>query len=232
MPGSSIPSATISRLVTYVRILTALEEQGVARTSSDLLAEEAQVSAFQVRKDLAYFGRFGTRGMGYTVPALRRELRRILGLNRRWAICIVGMGRLGQALVDYPGFEEYDFELVGLFDTDPAKLGKELKGIPIRHPRELARVVDEQGARMGFLCVPAEHAQAAATMMVESGITGILNFAPVVLEVPPEVRVERVDFLAGLKRLAFYTLNPPENDLPEQVEPDPTVTAALATRRT
>jgi len=99
---STIPTATISRLVTYLRILTTLENQGIKNTSSDQLAEEAQVSAFQVRKDLAYFGRFGTRGAGYTVPTLRRELRRILGLNRPWNVAIVGMGRLVQAVADYP----------------------------------------------------------------------------------------------------------------------------------
>lgn len=231
MSGSSIPSAAISRLVTYVRILTALEEQGVTRTSSDLLAEEAQVSAFQVRKDLAYFGRFGTRGMGYTVPALRRELRRILGLNRRWTICIVGLGRLGQALVDYPGFEDYDFELVGLFDADPAKIGKVLKGLPIRHPGDLPGVVADHGVRMGFICVPVSEAQLVATMMVEAGITGILNFAPTVLEVPPEVNVERVDFLAGLKRLAFYALHPPDSDPSAAGDSVTAVNAALPSRR-
>lgn len=212
---SSIPSATISRLVTYLRILSALEETGVNRTSSDYLAQEAQVSAFQVRKDLAYFGRFGTRGMGYTVLTLRRELRRILGLNRRWNVVIVGMGRLGQALADYPGFSEYDFELRGLVDTDPAKHGVVMRGLPVVPPSELPRLVREQGVDMGFVTVPVERAQEAADTLVRAGVKGILNFAPTVLEVPEDVAVEPVDFLAGMKRLAFYILNPHLKDLKE-----------------
>lgn len=212
---SSIPSATISRLVTYLRILAALEETGVNRTSSDYLAQEAQVSAFQVRKDLAYFGRFGTRGMGYTVLTLRRELKRILGLNRRWNVVIVGMGRLGQALADYPGFTEYDFELRGLIDTDPAKHGQVMRGLPISPPAELARLVREHGVDMGFVTVPVERAQEAADTLIRAGVKGILNFAPTVLEVPEDVAVEQVDFLAGMKRLAFYILNPHMKDLKE-----------------
>lgn len=213
---SSIPTATVSRLVTYLRILSALEESRVNRTSSDYLAQEAQVSAFQVRKDLAYFGRFGTRGMGYTVLTLRRELRRILGLNRRWSVAIVGMGRLGQALADYPGFSEYDFELKGLFDTDPAKHGLVMRGLPVLPPVELPRVVREQGLDMGFLTVPVDRAQEAADTLVRAGVKGILNFAPTVLEVPEDVAVEPVDFLAGMKRLAFYILNPNVKDLKEE----------------
>ena len=212
---SSIPSATISRLVTYLRILSALEETGVNRTSSDYLAQEAQVSAFQVRKDLAYFGRFGTRGMGYTVLTLRRELRRILGLNRRWNVVIVGMGRLGQALADYPGFTEYDFELRGLIDTDPAKHGMLMRGLPVSPPADLPRLVREQGVDMGFITVPVDRAQDAADTLVRSGVKGILNFAPTILEVPEDVAVEPVDFLAGMKRLAFYILNPHLKDLKE-----------------
>jgi redox-sensing transcriptional repressor len=204
----SIPSATISRLVTYLRILTTLEENGINRTSSEDLAEEAQVSAFQVRKDLAYFGRFGTRGMGYTVLTLRRELRRILGLNRKWNAVIIGMGRLGQAIADFPGFSAYDFELRGLFDVDPDKIGMRMHDLTIQHPDELERVVREQGVDMGFITVPVEKAQEAANLLVAAGVKGILNFAPTVLELPDDVVVEPVDFLAGMKRLAFYILNP------------------------
>ena len=118
-----VPSPAISRFVTYLRILEELEAKGIHRTSSEQLAEEAQVTAFQVRKDLSYFGSYGTRGVGYTVPVLKRELRHILGLNRKWGLCIVGMGRLGSALADYPGFGE-SFELRGFFDIDPEKIGR------------------------------------------------------------------------------------------------------------
>jgi NADH/NAD ratio-sensing transcriptional regulator Rex len=127
----NIPSAAISRLVTYLRILEKLESQGINRTSSNDLAERAQVSAFQVRKDLAYFGRFGTRGMGYTVAVLKRELRRILGLTRPWNVVIMGMGRLGQAIAHYPGASDYEFSFVGLFDPDQ-KSGGDASGPPER----------------------------------------------------------------------------------------------------
>jgi redox-sensing transcriptional repressor len=220
-PPLSIPNATISRLVTYLRILTTLEKNGVNRTSSDLLAEEAQVSAFQVRKDLAYFGRFGTRGMGYTVLTLRRELQRILGLNRPWNCVIVGMGRLGQALADYPGYMEsnlYEFELRGLFDIDPQKVGMQMRGLSVQHINDLEKVAREHTVSMGFITVPVEKAQDAADALVKAGVKGILNFAPTVLEVPEDVAVEQVDFMAGMKRLAFYILNPHLKALKEDEE--------------
>lgn len=204
----TVPSATVSRLVTYLRIVTQFERREARFISSEQLAEEAQVSAFQVRKDLAYFGRFGTRGEGYTVPTLRREIERILGLTRTWRVAIIGVGRLGEAIANYPNFRDYHFELRGLFDIDPAKIGKTVAGLEVQHVRELDRAVPEQGIDIGFITVPPEAAQAAADSLVVAGIKGILNFAPTVIEVPREVHVEPVDFLVGLKRLSFYILNP------------------------
>lgn len=219
----NIPSATISRLVTYLRILEKLEQAGVNRTSSNHLAEEAQVSAFQVRKDLAYFGRFGTRGMGYTVNVLKRELRRVLGLNRPWNVVILGMGRLGQAIANYPGASDYEFSFVGLFDVDVQKVGQMVRELPIQHTSSLTEFVQHKPVDMGFLAVPLDKAQEAAQQLVDAGVKGILNFAPVVIQPryieragsEPElaeewrgVIVENIDFLAGMKRLAFYILNP------------------------
>ncbi|AFZ68973.1 redox-sensing transcriptional repressor Rex [Deinococcus peraridilitoris] len=229
--SSGIPSATISRLVTYLRILENLEGEGISRTSSTDLAERAQVSAFQVRKDLAYFGRFGTRGMGYTVPVLKRELMRVLGLTQAWNVVILGIGRLGEAIANYPGASEYAFSYVGLFDVAEGVVGKEVRGLNVRHVSELAAFATANHVDMGFLAVPPEKAQDAAQMLVEAGVKGILNFAPVVLqpraverhgasEIAEEWRgviVENVDFLAGMKRLAFYILNPHLRDLePEE----------------
>ncbi len=205
---SSVPTATVSRLVTYLRILTLLEAQGVRKTSSEHLADEAQVSAFQVRKDLAYFGRFGTRGAGYTVPTLRRELRRILGLTRPWSAALVGVGRLGEALLHYPHFSDYDFSLKGAFDVDINKVGLEIEGLKVQHLDDLPAVVREKGIDIGFLTVPQASAQDAADALVQAGVKGILNFAPTIIEVPKEVHVEPVDFMASLKRLSFYILNP------------------------
>ena len=205
---STIPTATISRLVTYLRILTALESEGIKNTSSEQLAEEAHVSAFQVRKDLAYFGRFGTRGAGYTVPTLRRELRRILGLTRAWNVAIVGMGRLGQAIAHYPNLEQYDFVLKAVFDINPSLVGQDVAGHTVQNMSQLSQVVKEKGIDIGFLTVPQESAQASADALVAAGIKGILNFAPIVITVPRDIHVEPVDFLAGLKRLSFYIINP------------------------
>jgi redox-sensing transcriptional repressor len=218
--NQDIPTAAISRLVTYLRILEALELEDVSRTSSNDLAERAQVTAFQVRKDLAYFGRFGTRGMGYTVPLLKRELMRVLGLNRTWNVVIMGVGRLGQAIANYPGASDYQFGYVGLFDVNSDLIGQEIRGLKVRHADDLAAFVRSAPVDLGFLAVPPEHAQAAAQTLVSAGIRGILNFAPTIIQPrtlpgssePSEewkgVSVENVDFLAGMKRLAFYTLNP------------------------
>jgi redox-sensing transcriptional repressor len=201
---SSIPSATVGRLVTYLRILTDLESAGVRSTSSDDLAASAHVSAFQVRKDLAYFGRFGTRGAGYTVATLRRELRRILGLTRPWHVAIVGMGRLGQALADYPNFDRKEFLLEAAFDLDPAVVGRGFGALTVEPVAELGRVVAERGIDLAFLTVPGGAAQAAADALVAAGVRGILNFAPTVVVAPEHVRVERVDLSAGLQRLTYY----------------------------
>lgn len=219
---TGIPTATISRLVTYLRILEGLEAQEISRTSSNDLAERAGVTAFQVRKDLAYFGRFGTRGMGYTVPILKRELMRVLGLNQTWNVVVVGMGRLGQAIANYPGASDYQFQYVGLFDVNPDVVGRTVRGLTVRHMDELPEFVRGNKVDMGFLAVPPDHAQDAAQALAAAGVRGILNFAPTVIqprmleragqqEISDEWRaviVENVDFLAGMKRLAFYILNP------------------------
>ena len=250
---SAPPTAAVSRLVTYLRILEELEREGTLTTSSGALAERAQVSAFQVRKDLAYFGRFGTRGLGYTVTLLRRELTRVLGLNRSWNVVIVGMGRLGQAIAHYPGASEYLFGYVGLFDVRSELIGQvidtptgrearppnqaginhsgphqtgEARRLTIQHVSELKTFTQTQPVDMGFLAVPPEHAQSAAQTLVEAGVKGILNFAPTLIQPrTPEsaaqagglqeigdewrdVMVENVDFLVGMKRLAFYMLSP------------------------
>ena len=247
VPG--IPTAAVSRLVTYLRILEDLERAQTLTTSSGALAERAQVSAFQVRKDLAYFGRFGTRGMGYTVSVLKRELTRVLGLNRSWNVVIVGMGRLGQAIAHYPGASEYQFGYVGLFDVKADLIGQHVdvpaqreqagvleqaappRQLRTRHIRDLAAFAEQQrtggqAIDMGFLAVPPEHAQAAAQSLVEAGVKGILNFAPTLIQPRPkeggalqeisdewrDVMVENVDFLVGMKRLAFYMLNPQLKD--------------------
>jgi redox-sensing transcriptional repressor len=202
--ASVIPAATVSRLVTYQRILHSLEHAGVYATSSDELGQLAHVSAFQVRKDLAHFGRFGTRGAGYTVATLHQEVVRILGLNRLWNIAIMGMGRLGQALVDYPNFDREAFRLVAAFDVAPDHIGRRYGELTVQGVEELPQAVRERHIDLAFLTVPAAAAQGAADKLVAAGIRGILSFAPAVVNVPPGVRVEPVDLAAGLQRLTYY----------------------------
>jgi redox-sensing transcriptional repressor len=166
----AIPSATVGRLVTYLRVLTEMEQAGVRSTSSDELGAVAHVSAFQVRKDLAYFGRFGTRGSGYTVATLRRELRRILGLTRPWNVAIMGMGRLGQALADYPNFDRQEFQLEAAFDVDPRVIGRRIGALAVEPVASLAEVVAARGIDLAFLTVPASAAQGAANQLVAAGL--------------------------------------------------------------
>ncbi len=206
---SAIPAATVGRLVTYLRVLTEMEQEGVRSASSDDLGAVAHVSAFQVRKDLAYFGRFGTRGAGYTVATLRRELRRILGLTRPWHVAIVGMGRLGQALADYPSFDRQEFRLVAAFDVDPAVIGRRIGAVQVESLATLAEVAAERAIDLAFLTVPAGAAQNAVDALAAAGVRGILNFAPVVVTAPENVRLEAVDLSAGLQRLTYYVQSEP-----------------------
>lgn len=219
---AEIPTAAISRLVTYMRVLEQLEASDETVVSSQDLALASGGTAFQVRKDLAYFGRFGTRGKGYSVPLLRRELMRVLGLNRTWKVVIIGVGRLGQAIAHYTGASDYRFQFVGLFDTHPQVIGQRVGHLEVQPMTSLPQFVKECDVDMGFLAVPPLQAQAAAQSLAEAGIRGILNFAPVMIqpriirhsdrnELAEEwrgVTIENVDFLVGMKRLAFYTLNP------------------------
>lgn len=208
-----LPSVTVSRLVGYLRVLTDLEGEGVVYATSERLGGAAQVSAHQVRKDLLLARvTSGTRGRGYTVAILRRELSSTLGLTRSWRVAIVGMGRLGQAIADYPHYKGFNFELVCAFDRDPSKVGKIIGGLPVHALEELAPLTTELALDIAFLTVPVSSAQAATDLIVAAGMRGVLNFVPTAISVPENVRVEPVDFLAGLKRLAFY-LQPHDEQL-------------------
>ncbi len=177
------------------------------------------VSAFQIRKDLAYFGTFGTRGSGYDVRVVHDRLRDILGLTDVYNVAIIGMGRLGQAITDYPTFGEYGFKISAMFDRDPARIGQRFAGVTVSDSLEMARQVAERNIEMALVTVPAGAAQAVAEQVVAAGITAILNFAPVVLHVPDGVFVENVDFLAGLKRLSYHLRGRPVVKHPGRQQP-------------
>lgn len=203
MKTLKIPEATIIRLSVYSRYLVQLDQKGITSISSGEIAEGVGGSPAQVRKDLAYFGEFGTRGVGYNVKDLNQHIMRILGLNRKWKVIIVGAGNLGSALSQYKGFRERAFEIIGVFDNDVNKIGLTLNGIPINPINKLKEISKVKEVDIGIIAVPAPFAQDIADAMVESGIKAILNFAPVVISVPVEVELRNVDLAVNLEILTF-----------------------------
>ena len=199
-----IPEMTIRRLSVYTRCLTELEEDGVKTISSQELAERFNLNSAQVRKDLAYFGEFGVRGIGYYVAGLKSELQRILGLDRAWPVALVGFGNLGSALFRYKGFARQGFRIAAIFDDDPGKLGREVEGTPILSVADITREIRARGIHMAILAIPAEGAQSVADALVAAGIKAVLNFAPVRLRVPRDVRLKDVDLSIELETLSFY----------------------------
>jgi redox-sensing transcriptional repressor len=195
---------TIRRLSIYSRCLAQLEEDGVKTVSSQELAERFHLNSAQVRKDLAYFGEFGIRGIGYYVANLRAELSRILGLDREWRLALVGFGNLGSALFRYRGFARGGFRVAAIVDDDPAKAGRVVDGLQILPVSELARAVRQNGIQVGVIAVPADAAQLVADRLVAAGVRAILNFAPARLTVPRDVRLQNVDLSIELENLSFH----------------------------
>jgi len=199
-----IPEMTIRRLSVYTRCLLQLEEDGVRTVSSQELAERFNLNSAQVRKDLAYFGEFGVRGIGYYVAGLKAELQRILGLDREWAVALVGFGNLGSALFHYKGFSRQGFRIAVIIDDDPAKIGRDVDGVPIVPSRDMARELKSRSIQVAIVAVPAESAQAVTDQLAAAGIKAVLNFAPTRLRVGREVRLKNVDLSIELETLSFY----------------------------
>jgi len=198
-----IPEATIIRLSVYSRYLTEVDRKGIITTSSGDIAEGVGVSPAQVRKDLAYFGEFGTRGVGYNVKDLHRHILKILGLSVDWTVSLVGIGNLGLALSTYKGFRERGFIISSIFDSDPAKIGTVVNGVEVMPLNQLTEVVRQNKTQIGIIAVPSGSAQEIADSLVEAGVQAILNFAPVVLNVPPEIELRNVDLAVNLEVLTF-----------------------------
>jgi redox-sensing transcriptional repressor len=195
---------TIRRLSVYTRCLLQLEEDGVKTVSSTELAERFSLNSAQVRKDLAYFGEFGVRGIGYYVSGLKAELQRILGLDREWAVALVGFGNLGSALFHYKGFGRQGFRIAVVIDDDPAKIGREIDAVPIVSSRDMAREIKARGIQIAIVAVPPEAAQTVTEQLVAAGIKAVLNFAPTRLRVTRDVRLKNVDLSIELETLSFY----------------------------
>jgi len=205
MRNRPIPEATVSRLPMYLRALLDLAEgRGETTVSSEELARLAGVNAAKVRKDLSYLGTYGTRGVGYDVEYLLYQITRELGLTQDWPVAIVGVGNLGRALSSYKGFSERGFRIIALFDIDEKVIGEEVGGLPVRHLDELKEVVADQGISIGIIAVPPMAAQEVAERFVDAGVRSILNFAPAVVNVPPNVNIRKVDLSIELQILSFY----------------------------
>jgi redox-sensing transcriptional repressor len=206
-----IPRPAIGRLSLYLRQMEAFLEARRETVSSRELGAALQLSDAQVRKDLAYFGQFGHRGIGYRVADVIERLRRIMGTNRRSNVVLVGLGNLGHALVSFRGFARKGFEIVAVFDNDPSKVGSEARGglsVKVQSLAELAATVRRQHVRLGIIAVPAESAQGVADALVAAGVRGILNFAPVSLQVNEKVAVSSVDLAVHLEQLSFQLMTP------------------------
>lgn len=201
--NSNVPGVTVQRLPIYLSCLERLPADQ-ERVSSDELAVLAGVTPAKVRKDLSYLGSFGVRGVGYEIDHLRFQIRIELGLEEEWPVVIVGAGHLGKALARYDGFVDHGFDVVGLFDIDPAKIGSKLDGLVVEPLSDLKRSIRTRGATIGIVTTPAAAAQETAEVLGAAGIRSILNFAPVVIKPPEGVDVRRVDLSTELQVLSFY----------------------------
>ena len=202
-----IAESTVRRLSLYLRFLEEFEEQGAHTMSSEALAQRGGTTSAQVRKDLSLFGSFGKRGLGYPVRELRIKLREILGLDRRYRVVVVGAGKIGSALVQYRGFRDRGFDLIALYDSDPAKIGRNWNGLRVRDVAHLERELRHDRADIAAVVTPAEVAQAVADRLVACGVTAILNFAPVQLKVPERVVVRTVNLVLELEALSYLLAN-------------------------
>ncbi len=205
MNKKKIPAATISRLFAYLREVKALSELNIRTISSSTIGERLNLSDAQVRKDLGYFGSFGISGAGYDTNELRKTLEGILGKDRKWNICIIGVGRLGSALLVYPGFEKDGLFIAAAFDSSPKKTGKTIADITIEPVERLADIVPKKNISIAIITTPAGQAQAVADKLVQAGVYCIMNFAPVKLNVPENIRVENVDLSHSLETLTYFT---------------------------
>ncbi len=202
--GRAIPEATVARLAVYLRALNSMVDGGLVTVSSDALAHAAGVNSAKLRKDLSYLGSFGTRGVGYVVEVLREQISTCLGVTEHRSVVLVGVGNLGHALAGYGGFRSRGFRIAGLFDRDAAVIGEAIAGLPVLEMAELDTVVRREDVSIGVIATPAAAAQDVCDRLVASGVTSILNFAPIVLAVPGNVDVRKVDLAVELQILSFH----------------------------
>ncbi|MEE8386618.1 MAG: redox-sensing transcriptional repressor Rex [Dehalococcoidia bacterium] len=199
-----IPSIVIDRLPLYARALATLEARGRDVVSSHELGTQLNVTPAQIRKDLSYFGRFGKQGRGYNVRKLLEELRQILGLDRQWQMALVGIGRLGRAILGYRGFGPQGFRIVEAFDSDPQSIGTMIDDVLVKPISGLEERLGVNPVDVGIVAVPAEAAQDVIDTLVRCGVRAILNYAPIAARVPPGVYVKRIDPVLALQSMTYY----------------------------
>ena len=200
----AVPEATVARLATYLRVLSALGDRSVTTVSSEELATAAGVNSAKLRKDLSFLGSYGVRGVGYDVATLTEQIARTLGVTVHRNVAMIGVGNLGQALAGYAGFATRGFRIAALLDADPARIGTMVRGLVVQDMADLDQVVAEHDITIAVLATPAHVAQQVCDEVVAAGVTSVLNFAPVVLTVPPHVDLRKVDLAAELQILSFH----------------------------
>lgn len=199
-----IPEVVINRLPVYARALATLAEQGESVVSSQALGEALDVTPAQIRKDLSYFGRFGKQGRGYNVSTLLSRLREILGLDRQWRVCVVGIGRLGQAIVEYGGFEPQGFRIIAAFDSNPELAGKPVGDLTVRPLTELESFLVDHPVDIGIVAVPAEATQEIVNRLVAAGVRAVLNYTPHAPHVDSSVTVRNIDPVLAMQSMTYY----------------------------
>ncbi len=201
---AEVPEVVVMRLPQYIRILSSLLADGVEMVSSHQLGEVLQVTPAQIRKDLSYFGRFGKQGRGYSVENLLEELRDIMGLNRHWNVGLVGVGRLGRAILSYPGFAPEGFQIVAAFDADPSLVGQLVSDLKVRSMDELDQSVLDEEISIGIVAVPSPYAQGVIDRLTECGVKAILCYAPIAAQTQEGVKIRHIDPVLSLQTMTFY----------------------------
>ena len=204
MVNKVIPNIVIGRLPIYLRALNRMLQQGRQVTSSQELGERLGISAAQIRKDLSQFGEFGKQGTGYNIEFLATKIQEILKIDRVWDVVVIGAGDIGHAVINYGGFKDRGFQTVMIFDNDPKKIGTKIGNVTILDIAKMKEKIQENNIKIAMLAVPAENAQNVADQLVDAGIKAILNYAPVSLSVPPDVKAQHIDPSVHLQSMTYY----------------------------
>jgi len=204
MNANKIPDIIIGRLPIYLRALQRMADKGVQTTSSQELGERVGISAAQIRKDISQFGEFGKQGTGYRISFLIDKLREIMKIDRIWDVAVVGAGDMGHALARYPGFVNRGFRIAMVFDNDQAKVGQQIGDFVVQDTNDMIEAIQAAGIQVAMLTVPAAAAQEVTDMLIKAGVKAILNYAPISLNVPEDVRVQHIDPATHLQRMTYY----------------------------